>query len=271
MASLAFQPVAGLPLVARGDDLAHLAIDALRAAGSIPAAGDVIAVAQKVVSKAEGRLVRLDGVTPTGAAREIAQRAGKDPRVVELILRESAAVVRVVPGVIIVEHRTGVVLANAGIDRSNVAAEGRPGDEAVLLLPEDPDGSAARLRTRFEAAFGCRLGVIITDSIGRPWRLGTVGVAIGAAGVTALQDLRGRQDLFGRRLQVSEVAIADSLAGAAVLAMGEAAEGTPLVLIRGAGAGGSAQTARAALRPRHEDLFRDPGQGFSPGQDHDPA
>ena len=248
-----FTPIPGVPLVAAGADLADLVTRALRAADEIPATGDVVAVAQKIVSKAEGRRVLLATVTPSPRAVELARQASKDPRVVELILRESRAVVRVSPGVIITEHNTGVVLANAGIDRSNLEGS----DDAALLLPVDPDASAAALRDRLQRDFGVALGVLITDSIGRAWRLGTVGTAIGCAGVLALNDLRGQKDLFGRTLQVSEVAVADSLAAAAVLVMGEAAEGTPLVLIRGAGAGDDrGQTARAALRPRDEDLFR---------------
>jgi coenzyme F420-0:L-glutamate ligase/coenzyme F420-1:gamma-L-glutamate ligase len=249
---LRFRRIAGFPLIGPGADLAGLISGALRASGEIPAAGDVVAVAQKVVSKAEGRVVRLDHVEPSERARAIAGQADKDPRVVELILRESRSVIRVSRGVIITEHNTGVILANAGIDRSNLEGS----DDAALLLPEDPDASAARLRNRLQADFGVPLGVIVTDSIGRAWRLGTVGTAIGCAGVLALHDLRGQRDLFGRQLQVSEVAVADSLAAAAVLVMGEAAEGTPLVLIRGAGAGTSDQTARHALRPPGEDLFR---------------
>ena len=251
--TLEFIRISGVPLVEPGADLAGLIQAALRAAGAIPVAGDVIAVAQKIVSKAEGRSVRLASVEPSPRAHEIAAQANKDPRVVELILRESRAVIRVSPGVIITEHNTGVILANAGIDRSNLKGS----DEAALLLPKDPDASAARLRNQLQHDFGVRLGVIVTDSIGRPWRLGTVGTAIGCAGVLALNDLRGQADLFGRQLQVSEVAVADSLAAAAVLMMGEAAEGTPLVLIRGGSAGDDrGQTARTALRPPGEDLFR---------------
>ena len=253
MNSLQFIRIAGVPLVEPGANLAGLIAVALRSAREVPSAGDVIAIAQKIVSKAEGRMVRLATVEPSPRAHEIAAQANKDPRVVELILRESRAVIRVSPGVIITEHNTGVILANAGIDRSNLKGS----DDAALLLPEDPDASAASLRNELQQEFAVRLGIIVTDSIGRPWRLGTVGSAIGCAGVLALNDLRGHTDLFGRQLQVSEVAVADSLAAAAVLVMGEAAEGTPLVLIRGAGAGDDrGQTARAALRPPHEDLFR---------------
>jgi coenzyme F420-0:L-glutamate ligase / coenzyme F420-1:gamma-L-glutamate ligase len=251
--ALHFLPIPGVPLVQAGDDLAGLVIKALRGANGIPATGDVVAVAQKIVSKAEGRSVRLDSVTPSPEARDIAARANKDPRVVELILKESRAILRVSPGVIISEHHTGIVLANAGIDRSNLEGS----DECALLLPADPDGSAARLRDRLQQEFGVPLGVLVTDSIGRAWRLGTLGTAIGCAGLLALNDLRGRRDLFGRQLLVSEVAVADSLAATAVLAMGEAAEGTPLVLVRGAGAGSDqGQTARTAVRPVDEDLFR---------------
>ncbi len=251
--TLAFIRIPGVPLVEPGADLPGLITAALRAAGVIPVAGDVIAVAQKIVSKAEGRIVPLAAVEPSPRAEEIAVLANKDPRVVELILRESRAVIRVSPGVIITEHNTGVILANAGIDRSNLKGS----DDAALLLPADPDASAARLREQLQQEFGVPLGVIVTDSIGRPWRLGTVGTAIGCAGVLALNDLRGQADLYGRQLQVSEVAVADSLAAAAVLQMGEAAEGTPLVLIRGAGGGDDrGQTARTALRPTVEDLFR---------------
>lgn len=253
MTGLSFIRIPGVPLVQPGDDLAALISAALRSAGVQPLAGDLITVAQKIVSKAEGRSVRLDTVTPSAEASDIAARANKDPRVVELILRESRAVIRVSSGVIIVEHRTGVVLANAGIDRSNL----EDSDETALLLPEDPDASAARLRNELQREFGVPLGLIITDSIGRAWRLGTVGIAIGCAGIKALNDLRGQLDMFGRTLQVSEVAVADSIAASAVLVMGEAAEGTPLVLVRGAEAGAdTGQGARDALRPADEDLFR---------------
>jgi coenzyme F420-0:L-glutamate ligase/coenzyme F420-1:gamma-L-glutamate ligase len=253
VAALSFMRVPGVPLVQPGDDLAALIGAALRAAGLMPQAGDLVAIAQKIVSKAEGRSVRLAEVTPSAEAEDIATRANKDPRVVELILRESRAVLRVSPGVIIVEHRSGIVLANAGIDRSNI----EDSDERALLLPADPDASAARLRAELQREFGVALGVVITDSIGRAWRLGTVGIAIGCAGIKALNDLRGQSDMFGRTLKVSEVAVADSIAAAAVLAMGEAAEGTPLVLVRGADAGAdSGQTARDTLRPAAEDLFR---------------
>lgn len=254
MGALSFQPVPGLPLVAPGDELVALIAAALRAAQLAPAAGDILAVAQKIVSKAEGQVVELHRVAPSDEARALAARADKDPRVAELILRESRRIVRVARGVIIAEHNSGLILANAGIDRSNVSGD----EDHALLLPVDADASARGLRTGLQREFGVPLGVIITDSIGRPWRLATVGHAIGAAGVTAVLDLRGAGDLFERQLQVSEVAVADSLAAAAVLAMGEAAEGTPVVLIRGAtlATGAADAGAAAVLRNPDEDLFR---------------
>lgn len=252
MNTLAFTPLPGLPEVRAGDDLAPLLLAALASAGIALADGDVLAITQKIVSKAEGRLRRLDDVAPSPRARALAEQTRKDPRVVELILQESREIVRTRPDLIIAEHRLGLVLANAGIDRSNIGG----GEDAVLLLPEDPDASARRLRAALEQASGRRLGVMITDSVGRAWRRGTVGLAIGTAGVTPFQDLRGRADMAGRALQVSEIAPADSLAAAAVLVMGEAAESTPAVLIRGAGGDGPDEAAGAVLRPRAEDLFR---------------
>lgn len=250
--ALSLLPLPGLPVVQPGDDPAALIIAALRAADLRPQTGDIFAVTQKIVSKAEGRVRRLAEVTPSPRARELAQQCAKDPRLVELILEESNEVLRCRTNVLIVEHRLGFVIANAGIDRSNVAG----GDDMVLLLPHDPDASAARLRERLEATFGVRLGVIITDSVGRAWRMGTVGIAIGVANVAAFEDLRGRTDLFGRALQVSEIAPADSLAAAAVLAMGEAAESTPVVLVRGLPPAESTQPASAVLRPKRDDMFR---------------
>lgn len=250
--ALSLFPLPGLPAVQSGDDLAALIIAALRTADLRPQAGDILVITQKIVSKAEGRVRRLADVVPSPRAHELAEQSGKDPRLIELILGESREVLRCRTNVIIVEHRLGIVIANAGIDRSNVAG----GDDTLLLLPLDPDASAAQLRERLEGAFDVRLGVIITDSVGRAWRMGTVGIAIGVAGVPAWQDLRGRADLFGRALQVSEIAPADSLAAAAVLAMGEAAENTPVVLVRGLPPADSTQPASAVLRPKQDDLFR---------------
>ena len=245
-------PLPGLPVVQPGDDLAELISSAISGAGVGLQHRDVLVVTQKIVSKAEGRVRRLAEVTPSARAHALAEQSGKDPRLVELILEESREILRCRPNVIVAEHRLGIVIANAGIDRSNVAG----GDDTVLLLPFDPDASAARLRERLETAFGVTLGIVITDSVGRAWRMGTVGIAIGTAGVPAWQDLRGRTDLFGRPLQVSEIAPADSVAAAAVLVMGEAAESTPVVLVRGLREVGAGQPARAVLRPKQDDLFR---------------
>jgi coenzyme F420-0:L-glutamate ligase / coenzyme F420-1:gamma-L-glutamate ligase len=249
--SLAFYALPGIPKVHAGDDVTRLLVAALRRAELPIATGDIVAVTQKIVSKAEGRLRRLDEVQPGERARALARETNKDPRVIELLLQESREILRAQREVIIAEHRTGLILANAGIDRSNLGA----GDDVVLLLPKDPDASAARIRGGLQAEFGFAPGVIITDSVGRPWRLGTVGLAIGSAGVPVVRDLRGVVDLYGRALQVSETAPADSLAAAAVLLMGEASEGTPAVLIRGYPEP-SAQMAGDVLRPKDLDLFR---------------
>ncbi|MDQ0510101.1 coenzyme F420-0:L-glutamate ligase [Ancylobacter amanitiformis] len=240
----------GLPLVQPGDDLAGLIAAALDRAGLVLRVGDVLVVAQKIVSKAEGRRVALADVTPSVPALALAQQVGKDARLVELILRESRRVVRKAPGVLIVEHRLGLVMANAGIDQSNVE------DGFALLLPEDPDASAERLRARLAPSAGMRLGIVINDSFGRPWRRGTVGTAIGAAGLPALVDRRGEADLFGRPLQVTMIALADEIAASASLLMGPAAEGLPVVLLRGVPWSAPASPVRALLRPANEDLFR---------------
>lgn len=249
---LALFRLGGIPLIRRGDDLAAVILEALANAGLRLQPGDVLAVAQKIVSKAEGRSIDLRSIEPEDAARRLAVETDKDPRMVELILRESRRVVRKRPGLIIVEHRLGLILANAGIDRSNVAGN----EDAVLLLPEDPDASACQLRQALAERTDVAPGVLVVDSIGRPWRLGTTGVAIGVAGVSVLEDLRGDRDLFARELQVAEIAPADSIASAAVLLMGEGAEGTPAVLVRGLKAPATEQPAAAVLRPADEDLFQ---------------
>jgi coenzyme F420-0:L-glutamate ligase/coenzyme F420-1:gamma-L-glutamate ligase len=218
--------------------------------------GDVVVIAQKIISKAEGRHVNLEVIAPSVAAIKLARRAEKDPRVVELILQESAEVLRVRPGLIIVEHRLGFVCANAGIDHSNVTSPKGEGDDWVLLLPENPDLSAEKIRASIVAASGQKIGVLIIDSHGRPWRLGTIGVAIGIAGLPGLVDLRGQDDLFGFRLQSTEVGVADELAGAASLLMGQAAEGTPVVHIRGLPYPLRDGRMVELLRPKDMDLFR---------------
>ena len=246
-------PVLGLPLVRAGDDISQLIATALDREGARLGEGDIVAVAQKIVSKAEGRVVKLATVTPSTRAREIAKTVGKDPRLVELILSESLAVVRAAPNVLIVAHRLGLVMANAGVDQSNVDAEG---GEAALLLPLDPDASALRLKAALEARYAVRLGVVVTDSFGRPWRNGVVGVCLGAAGVPALRDKRGAPDLFGRALRVTEIAVGDEIAAAASLLMGAADEGIPAVVVRGLELAGREVPAAALIRDRALDLFR---------------
>jgi coenzyme F420-0:L-glutamate ligase/coenzyme F420-1:gamma-L-glutamate ligase len=214
----------------------------------------VVVVAQKIVSKAEGRYVDLATVEPSARARKLAVEIDKDPRLVEVILRESRDVVRHRPGVLIVEHRLGFIMANAGVDRSNI--DPAAGREPVLLLPENPDASAAHLRDRLAAYFHVSLGVIISDSWGRAWRHGTVGVALGAAGLPALLDMRGHPDLYGRALRVTQTGFADEIAAAASLVMGESDEAQPAILVRGLTWTGPASPAASLVRPAAEDLFR---------------
>ena len=243
-----------IPMVRPRDDLAALLIRACERNALAPADGDILVVAQKIVSKAEGRYVDLATVQPSARAQSLAAEVGKDPRLVEVILRESKRVVRHRPGVLIVEHRLGFVLANAGVDRSNI--DPHAGRDPVLLLPHDPDGSAANLLARFAVHFRKTLAVVIIDSWGRAWRRGTVGVALGCAGIPALLDLRGRPDLFGNELRVTQTGFADEIAGAASLLMGQADEGMPAVLVGGLAWSGSAAPAAALIRSPDEDLFR---------------
>jgi coenzyme F420-0:L-glutamate ligase/coenzyme F420-1:gamma-L-glutamate ligase len=247
-------PIPAIPLVRPGDDLSGLVISACERSALVPAEGDVLVVAQKIVSKAEGRHVDLAQVRPSPRAQSLAVEVDKDPRLVEVILEESRRVVRHRPGVLIVEHRLGFIMANAGVDRSNVDPE--MGAEPVLLLPRDPDASAAGLRERLTAHFRIGLGVIVTDSWGRAWRRGTVGVALGVAGLPALVDLRGRPDLFGHELRVTQTGFADEIASAASLVMGQADEARPAVLVRGLSWSGSPSPAQALIRAAEEDLFR---------------
>ena len=235
-------------MVQPGDDLASLIADAFERAGEAAAAGDVLVVAQKIVSKSEGRYANLATVEPGDEAQELAALTDKDPRMVELILSESRRVVRHRPGVIIVEHRLGFVMANAGIDNSNVEPAGA--DEAgCCCCPATPDGSARRLREGLRARLAIDCAVIVNDSVGRAWRVGTVGLALGAAGLPSLLDLRGRDDLFGRPLEVTQVGLADELAAAASLLQGEADEGMPVVVVRGLAAPGPGSDG-AAPHPR---------------------
>jgi coenzyme F420-0:L-glutamate ligase / coenzyme F420-1:gamma-L-glutamate ligase len=254
MTSLEVVGLQGLPLIKAGDDLVELIALALERSGVAPRAGDVFVIAQKIVSKAEGRIVNLAMVEPSAKAQALAAEIDKDPRLVEVILSESVRVVRTRRGVLIVEHRLGFIMANAGVDQSNVGSA--DGSAHVLLLPENPDRSAEALRRGLNAATGVDVAVIINDSFGRPWRQGTVGVAIGVAGLPALVDLRGRPDLFGRKLEVSVVGFADEAAAAASLLMGQADEALPVVLIRGLHWSAPESTAASLVRPANEDLFR---------------
>jgi coenzyme F420-0:L-glutamate ligase/coenzyme F420-1:gamma-L-glutamate ligase len=241
----------GIPLVQPGDDLAGLILAGLERADIDLRSGDVLAVAQKIVSKAEGRLVDLAQVTPSAEARRLGAEADKDPRLVELILSEAEAVLRVRPGLLIVEHRMGFVCANAGIDHSNVE-----GPDQVLLLPRNPDGSAAELREAVRAGTAVETGILIIDSHGRAWRNGTAGVAIGVSGFPSLLDLRGVPDLYGDPLQVTQVGLADELAAGASALMGQAGEGLPVVHVRGLPYELREGSLDELLRPKEEDLFR---------------
>ncbi len=246
--------LAGIKLVEPGDDLGAIAVAAFSANAVVPEAGDVLVVAQKIVSKAEGRYVDVTTVEPSDRAIALAAEVAKDPRFVEVVLSESKRVVRHRPGLLIVEHRLGYVMANAGIDHSNLPAQ--VGGERVLLLPEDPDGSARALRGHLVAVFGTDIAVIVSDSFGRPWRKGTVGIALGAAGLPALIDMRGHPDLFGRELLVTETGFADEIATAAGLLMGQADEAVPMVLVHGLGWSAPEVPAAALIRPAEHDLFR---------------
>ena len=295
---LRVRAIEGVPQVRPGDRLGELLADAIDRSGESLRDADVVVVAQKIVSKAEGRIVRLDDVVPSPRANELAARTDKDPRAIEAILGESVEVLRAVPGVLIVETRHGIVLANAGADMSNIEHDEE--DDHLLLLPVDPDASADRLRTALESRMNPegaappiaadvandragdastapaekdsgpgtgagravpRIGVVVADSVGRAWREGTVGLAIGVSGLPARLDRRGEPDLFGRSLHVTEVGIADQIASAASIVMGEAAEGRPAALVRGLSFADRNETERAGrardlVRPRERDLFR---------------
>jgi len=253
-APLSIATLGGLPQVQPGDDLVELLVEALAGSAATLRTRDIVVVTSKIVSKAEGRYRDLEGIEPSARARELAAITDKDPRLVEVVLDEAAEVVRAKTDVLIVATRHGLIMANAGVDQSNLAA----GDHGrrVLLLPEAPDRSAQQIKERLDTHFSTAIGVIITDSVGRPWRLGSVGLAIGAAGVPSLWDRRGEIDLAGRPLQVTEVAFADAVAGMAVLAMGEAAEGRPAALVRGLAWSAPARPAAALVRPKAGDLFR---------------
>ena len=252
LSQLSLTGLPGIPLVQAGDDMARLIVDGLARARLVLEAGDILVVTSKLVSKTEGRFVDLRTVQPSSKAEEVAQITHKDPRLVELILRESTAISRMGHDVLIVRHRLGFTLANAGIDQSNV---GR--DDTALLLPEDPDRSACQLRDALHALTGVAPGVVISDSHGRPFRIGTVGVAIGLAGFPAVWDMRGQPDLFNRTLHVTVTGLGDELAAAAGLLSGQGAEGLPVVLIRGMRVPSGEGSAADLVRPRALDLYGD--------------
>lgn len=249
---LTIQPLQGLPIIHDGDDLCALISNALARSEVRLNDGDIVVITQKIVSLAEGCLVRLDDVQPSSKALALAAETEKDPRIVELILAESTDIVRTKPGVIIARHRLGIVAANAGIDQSNIDhTEGG----SALLLPQDPDRSARELRECLMEKTGSRLGVIVSDSLNRPWRLGSTGIAIGSAGLDVLDDRRGQDDLFGRELKVTVCNRADAIAAVAVLMMGETAERTPVAIVSGLPAEKSDQTAADSIRCVPDDLF----------------
>jgi coenzyme F420-0:L-glutamate ligase/coenzyme F420-1:gamma-L-glutamate ligase len=243
-------------MIRRDDNLADIIVLSLHRTNIELQDDDILVVAQKIVSKAEGRAVNLVTITPSQRAVELAQQVDKDPRIVELMLQESKEVIRTRPGTIIVEHRLGFICANAGIDHSNVAGTGDSAEEWVLLLPMEPDQSAEKMRSDIRSKTGKNVGVLIIDSHGRAWRNGTVGVAIGIAGLPGLVDLRGKPDLFDFTLRVTQIGAADELAAGASLVMGQAAEGTPVVHVRGFPYELREASLNELLRPKEQDLFR---------------
>ncbi|HSJ89156.1 MAG TPA: coenzyme F420-0:L-glutamate ligase [Anaerolineales bacterium] len=253
---LTLTPLHHIPLIRQGDDLAEFVVNALEKSNIAIEDNDILVFAQKIVSKAEGRAVNLVTITPSPRAIQLARETEKDPRVVELVLCESNEVLRTRIGTIIVEHKLGFVCANAGIDHSNVAGAGDSSEEWVLLLPKEPDRSAEQIRKAIQSKTGKQIGILIIDSHGRAWRKGTVGVAIGLAGLPGLEDLRGQPDLFDFTLRITQVGAADELAAAASLVMGQAAEGTPVVHARGFPYPLREGSMNELIRPKDQDLFR---------------
>jgi len=254
--TLTLMPLLDFPLIQQGDDLVEIIAQSLDDNGIKLTDGDIIIIAQKIVSKAEGRMINLTTVEPSEDALHYADLTGKDPRLIHLILSESQDVLRTRENLIIVQHKLGFVSANAGIDHSNVNGPWGEEEDWVLLLPEDPDLSAEVIRKSLEARYQLKIGVLIIDSHGRAWRLGTVGVAIGLSGLPGLVDLRGKADLFDYRLRVTQVAAADELAAGASLVMGQAREGTPVILARGFPYSLRESNLQELIRPKDKDLFR---------------
>ncbi len=254
--SLVLTSLENIPLIRRDDNLADIVLKSLQETGLELQENDILVLAQKIVSKAEGRKVNLATVSPSPRAIELAQQTEKDPRVVELMLQESNEVLRTRVGTIIVEHKLGFVCANAGIDHSNVAGDGDTTEEWVLLLPENPDQSCTLLRNEIESKTGKHIGIVIIDSHGRAWRNGTVGVTIGMSGVPGIIDKRGDKDLFGYTLRITIIGAADELAAAASLVMGQASEGKPVVHVRGFPYPLQEGSLKELIRPKEQDMFR---------------
>jgi coenzyme F420-0:L-glutamate ligase / coenzyme F420-1:gamma-L-glutamate ligase len=255
--ALILTPLPNFPLVKPGDNIAWLIGNSLKKCKLTIKAGDIFIIAQKVISKAENRLVNLNDINPGQKARELAKVCEKDPRLVELILNESNCVVRNVPGTIIVEHKLGFICANAGIDHSNVNGPCGDPKDWVLLLPENPDGSARSIREALQVVHKVPVGVLIIDSHGRAWRTGITGTSIGMAGIPAIVDMRGKPDLFNYSLRITQIAAADELAAGASLMMGQACEGKPVVHARGFPYPLQEDTSiKDLIRDKNRDLFR---------------
>jgi coenzyme F420-0:L-glutamate ligase/coenzyme F420-1:gamma-L-glutamate ligase len=254
--SLTLTPLQNIPLIRRDDNLADIVVHALTENHIQLEDNDILVFAQKIVSKAEGRTVNLATIIPSPQAIDLARQTQKDPRVIELVLEESNEILRTRIGTIIVEHKLGFVCANAGIDHSNVAGDGNKDEEWILLLPQDPDRSSRKMREEIRSKTKKQVGILIIDSHGRAWRNGTVGIAIGVSGLPALEDLRGKPDLFGFKLQITQVGVADELAAAASLMMGQADEGTPVVHVRGFPYPLREGSLKELIRPKEQDLFR---------------
>ena len=244
-----------LPTIGPGDKLATMIIESIITAGMEVLDGDILVIAQKIVSKSEDQYVDLTSISPSFKAQNLAKLVDKDPRLVEVILSESNEIIRYSPGVLIVAHRLGYVMANAGVDASNLEPTSK-GGERVLLLPQDPNSTCVRLRESFEKQFNRRIGVIISDSVGRAWRNGSIGMALGVAGPPALWDCVGEIDLYGRPLRITQIGFADQIASAAALVMGEGAEGLPVIKVSGLNWNPVDTNADILLRSKEEDLFR---------------
>lgn len=254
--TLKLTALTGIAMIAPGDDLVEIIMEALTEQKLNLIDGDILVIAQKIISKSEGRLVNLSEIEPSQEALELAEKCEKSAALMELVISESHKILRTRPGTVIVEHKLGFVCANAGIDRSNVAGEASGEEEWVLLLPKDPDASAENIRRRIQGMTRVDVGVLIIDSHGRAWRLGTVGVAIGMAGVPGLVDLRGNLDLMGYELKITQVGAADELAASASLVMGQGAEGTPVIHVRGFPYSLRESGLKELIRPKDKDLFR---------------